>query len=1160
MIRRLRAAAQVIAWQDAAALAVLFTVCLHLSVHGAVIAQGDAAPIITASNVFVKTVPAWNNFGDYFGRFGPLTPYAPYLAVLSALQAVVGASLAQMLLTFITLAAGYLGFVLLLRRLGIMNANVRFACGLFYWFSPFTQQTLITFTTATIFQAALPWSLLIVRSLVQHNRVQRWLFFTVFAFAFIPLALVAITPQLLVEFLCINVVFGCVFFLIQGQRGNAATILRYCGGGCVGAAWWIIPLALAYIGVQSSRSFAVTDNSWIYAHASFLNVLRFASAWFWYEPIYFPYERSFDSNVLVYASTMIPVAGLAASLTVPSRRNSVLQKFIAIVAVFSFSIIKGVHEPLGMLDRAILSLPIAFLFQESAGFIILALLCCLVGTAYFLMSLRKWAGFASAVVAVCGILSGWPLISGIVYHKGFSGVTSQYVSVPDAYAEAARFVKRSGIFVLPFDDGYQAEYRWGFLGSDVFPESIFSGRTLVPSPAIGYVANSRQASFAQYILRMLNSRPAAVAAVLRSVGIRYVVYRADVIPRSFITATSADSLYQAFSGYPARRIGPLTIFDLGKETPDAFLVDRIVRVDDASSSADKMIEEFANDGMPRVAEDGTAALGISDEATSRIKSVAERDVPSIQLTNRGVHSVQLRSVPAHLSATTLQRIRFVPVPGDPVAVNNEHIDTFNPLNKPARADVHVRVHDELSKCFGLFVDDIGVSQGCVSQQDVPYADAVFSGIAFAPGFHDVVVRPLLDFTGRVERPAHGFNASKANFTRDPFYIDYRGSGIVRALQNTSVVPFGPSALIVAAWKTNYSMREPHAIAIADTPPGTIFPSAGAYYLALRLTVRGEAPTFCTTPLNLGDILELAPLVTRCLRSRLGARNMANVLVSQILVLSGTRLPGVTVNGPRGIVGLVDLVPQNGDSSAGVSGCKVLSVGGICRRWLRFVEHGSGIGTSNLRLPGANMRPSLPRFALSFAPASKTRALDIGFYTRASIANLKLYYENGREARPQAYLLDGFTHVAITVPAGQRSWLRGVIDTAAKSVDVIVAGTVSHGGVPGSSLLLRIGNRQDVRSQDVAAHAAWYAFGKNRLAVNAAFVVQQSFNRYWICVTLNRPFIAPHFAANNWENAWLVRPGQSFVAINLIVPLEICCFIVGPIVCLWIMLRLRVRYP
>jgi hypothetical protein len=843
-----------------AAFGLLFVMCLHWVHPGTVIAQGDAAPTFDAANILHKLFNPWNAVSEYFGRLTSTFPFALFLALEAILDKLIGASFAQALLLFALLAAALEGVRRLALALGCGPLPSLLA-GLLYVLNPFTQITLWTFVTGNIFQAIVPWFLLwIVTALAVGDPKRRRRISLIVVTATVTLVpLVAVTPQLLVEFVLLLGALTMIFVRSLGIRSPGGTVwlLRTAAVAILASLWWFVPELLAFAGVNSGRALSPTDNAWIYGRSSILNVLRHNPAWYWADPSNYPAAPAYDGNVLTYAAGFVPYALMLGALIVCTGRSLRLVRALTLLACACVLVIKGVHEPLGGLDRAVLSLPVAFLFQESGGFSIVALLCTALSAALLFESLRTsatspwaWPVLGSGAAASAG-LAAVLMLSGTVFPDFYTGMPPRYVTVPSFYAAAERYVDTKpgpgGILLLPANESYQSLYAWGYYGTDVFDDVVFRRRVLIPSNPLGYIANSLQSSVGQRAVAMMRDRSPLLGPLLSDIGIRFVVLRGDVIS-PFRYRIDRATLRAALPRAAVATFGPLVVFDLGSARERTRSASRWIAGSYGNLQGGDLIELNALSGLDAPRVDADVALpgesrpflyenALNGEAGSGLgvgSQIAVARVPVALVWSgddarfRGdpaaavVHSpvrASFSRIPPPVSFPALgigtgtdssgAVASLVSVVRPPLAPLNQGAFTlYNPGPQPVRADVRIQVVQRrptqivLSGPFGAATDDVA---GAVRP-----VWAEFRSVVVRPGINAMTVaQSALDSrSGVVARDAQPVTDMQSPFVALGSAAPTTWFQRPGTLNASSVIDLpDPNPALVGGWKIDAGWRD-----------------------------------------------------------------------------------------------------------------------------------------------------------------------------------------------------------------------------------------------------------------------------------------------------------------------------------------------------------------
>jgi hypothetical protein len=843
-----------------AAYAVLLLMCLHWVHPGAVIAQGDAPPIFDASTILGKLLNPWNPVSEYFGRLTSTFSFALFLALEVVLDKTIGASYAQAMLLFVILAAALEGMRRCALQLGCGPAPSLLA-GVLYVFNPFSQITLWTFVTGNIMQAMVPWYLLwIIQGLRTEDRRRRqWLALVAITSTVAFMPLVAITPQLLVEFvLLLGLLAAIVIWALGlGSRSGLVWAFRTALLAALASLWWFLPELLAFVGVQSARAFAPTDNTWIFARSSILNALRHNPAWYWGQPSYYPFAAQYDSNPLMYAAGFAPYVLMLGALLLCKGPFLRLARGFTMLTCACVLIIKGVHEPLAGLDRAVLSLPVAFLFQESGGFSIVVLFCMILSAAVLFETLRRserlrgaWPAVA-ALTTVSAAFASLLMLTGAIFPDFFTGVPSKYVRIPKAYEAAERFIDGApgpgGILMLPADDSYQSSYSWGYYGSDVFADVVFRRRVLIPSKPLGYIANRLQASVSQIILALMRDRSTRLGPLLHDIGIRFVVLRGDVLTDQQFRIDE-PTLRAALPGARIAAFGSLVAFDLGAGRPRVNAASRWIAGSYARLEGADIVELRALSGLwePRLdARDAPLAVGqptLYEDAQNGTGSFSDLPVPSQVAIARSPHALVWSGDDARFRGTlgagldrTSVRASFSRVPPlassptlgietgtDPsgaaatlvsvlsppmTPLNDGRITLYDASARDVRANVKVQVFPQVPSRFVLSGSFGEVTDTVAGAHNPVWAE-----------FRSVLVRPGVNVLSLAQVRVEGRGASLAREAavpdgQAPFVLLTAASqpvslGRFGALDSASLVEFSdPRPMLVGGWHVDALWRD-----------------------------------------------------------------------------------------------------------------------------------------------------------------------------------------------------------------------------------------------------------------------------------------------------------------------------------------------------------------
>jgi hypothetical protein len=546
------------------------------------IASVDLFPDYAPLNLLQKSFFTWNE-GTPFGGFAFPT-FTTYYLLTWILSAVTSTALAEITTFWLFMATAWLGAFVLCRALGF-GLPASLAAAWAYVLSP-VAQFLPSFITADAYASALPWLLWMMLEGASNPPSRKRLAALAITTSFLIISWIASTPQLFFELLFILVGWA-LFILRYAKPGFVAWAAQTSILSVAAAAWWIVPVlftVFSSIVVHATKS---ADVAWSFENASLLDNLRFITAWTWKFPYYIPYANGYDANVATYAAGFWGTTMLAVSLLFRRSRYAALARFAALVAVIGFFIAKGMHSPLEGVNAFIYSLPGLVMFIEPAGFIIAALLMVSLAIAIVTEELQLFAvqsGFRARIafgacilgtVAAC-LLSASPLLSGLIFSGLERGGVSNYIAVPPYWFEAAAAIDdapgRGAVLVLPADDTYQMIYNWKYQGVDVIPLELIKRPVLLQGSSLNYFSDVRVEDIKKSLAGSLAFQSRSSAAALRTLGIRFILCRKDVVFRQDVEGDDCHSSFLA--GNAVRRTyGELVVYDLGHVAPRYGLAD-----------------------------------------------------------------------------------------------------------------------------------------------------------------------------------------------------------------------------------------------------------------------------------------------------------------------------------------------------------------------------------------------------------------------------------------------------------------------------------------------------------------------------------------------------------------------------------------------------------
>ena len=560
-------------------LGLLLIVCLHWWHAGYVIAQDDSPPMLTPGIWFAKSLGGWSNYNAFFGQVDGEFTFLPYMIVWWLADRVFGAGLGQVVMIFLVAAAAWAGAYKLVRALGVSVVGAAVGAWL-YVINPFTQIVFGHQLTEGIFFALLAWlgALLVTAAVDPTRRSGSRLWLTGMAFALLPT--IGVTPVLVFQMALSFVVLAALCTIFTPDRHAFPRWAAGCGGLMAAASlWWVVPDALSFVGASVPHPTSLSALDWIYAQSSLLNNLRFLYTWLWGPPEYYPVARGYDADPLTYGAGFFAVAISAAGLIVLRGRALLFCRYALGIALIVMFVSKGSHGPLAWVNQLFAAVPGAFLaYGDPGGEVALALLLLAIVSAMVVdrpaFARRRGPIVAGALTII--FLAGIDLLNGSIFHGGVfaSGgglMPSEYVAVPAYWRSAADYLNGApaggGVLMLPpqLSPGYDVRYDFGYYGSDAVATNLFARRLLYLDAGLtgglSYVKHLESQSIADHLRDLLGSGSPLAASMIRDLGIRYVVYRGDIVLDRY-GWYSQDELTTILRVKPMR-FGPLAVYDLG---------------------------------------------------------------------------------------------------------------------------------------------------------------------------------------------------------------------------------------------------------------------------------------------------------------------------------------------------------------------------------------------------------------------------------------------------------------------------------------------------------------------------------------------------------------------------------------------------------------------
>ena len=556
--------------------AFLVCIALHWAKPGYIIGQSDINLSDHIWNQYLQCASSWSYTQSYLGQTSWCFSYSPVLLVHAILATVFGDAYGEALSLILPYLIALPGAYLAMRTLGasrLASSAAAFA----YVVNPYTQVIVGLNTAVPIFTAAFAWicALMIVAARKPASRFACGVgLAAIFALA---VSLFAIMPHLLVD-LCVGL---ALWFVVSAYV--AADRTRYMMW-CLAmlpllvavALWWLIPTVIALASNQNYRPTNASSNAWTFARATLWNSLRLNTVWLWEDLIYFPEAPNYDGNPLVYASGLFLVAGTVGALLRTRGKSLRVVSLLGFFALFLMFLGKGPQAPFGALTTWIMSLPVLFVFQDPAGLTVIATFLLAIAFGFFLHTLDGTrSGIAiAALLFIASIVSTHLFIDGAIFHGNSDVGISMYAKEPAYWIDLERLLDRDpekgdGVLFLPPDEQYDATYTWDYVGADTIPISLTMRRALVPGPPFGYFVTHDRMSIYDTVEDLLAVGSPLARPVILDLGIRFVVFRHDILKDS--PYPNESTIARALHAARKTVLGDLTVWDLGP--PRAMITD-----------------------------------------------------------------------------------------------------------------------------------------------------------------------------------------------------------------------------------------------------------------------------------------------------------------------------------------------------------------------------------------------------------------------------------------------------------------------------------------------------------------------------------------------------------------------------------------------------------
>ena len=592
-----------------ASLAAIVLISLAWAHPGTIIAQGDRSPILDPLNEAAKCNTAWSDHLAYVGQANASFGFAPYFLIYALFSTLFGASYGQVLLVALGVAVCWLGAFRCCRALGVSPPMACIAAWAFT-LNPSRQNYLLILPSFDIMAAAIPWLFYLLIVAADPQRRARSTLWIALIAALVG-ALLATVPQLILE-----MVLGCIAWTFlaarfaQDRRAYAGWALQTFALAALASLWWAIPGAVAFASGDITRVVSFAQNGWIFERASLLNELRFVSSWSWIYPDYYPWAYVSDRVAPLYLSTFLLAGGLIAGLVTAQGRQLAVIRFCGALALVMLFLSKGPHPPFEFLNAWFSKIPGMFLFLEPVGAITVAALCLAICLGIALDAApRRLVGIAvkpilAALSVSAIVIANIATITGAVFHEPSGFEPAMHVKVPDYWLGLAAYINRAppgGVFVLPADPSYSVEYTWGFYGADNVPRDLVHREVFTPGAPLGYVLPHAQLSIERKLISMLAERSSLTAQTLRDLGIRFVLFRNDVLENAGFPFSAREAA-ALFGSYPHQRFGALDLYDIGAPAGRVTAA-RVIVAATAREPGDQIELRALEERLPRVSQD-----------------------------------------------------------------------------------------------------------------------------------------------------------------------------------------------------------------------------------------------------------------------------------------------------------------------------------------------------------------------------------------------------------------------------------------------------------------------------------------------------------------------------------------------------------------------------
>ncbi|WP_237103920.1 alpha-(1-_3)-arabinofuranosyltransferase family protein [Nonomuraea sp. MG754425] len=533
----------------------------------------------------------------------------------------------QRLWLTLLMCVAFLGVERLGRQLGIGTSGTRIVGALAYALAPRTLSILGEISIEWLPAAMLPWILIPLLTASETGQRARGAIRSALAVALCGgVNAVAVLAVLVAPVL---------YILTRPRPVPRWRLLGWWSGAvAVATLFWSLPLLL--VGRYAFSFLPYTETAQTTTSVTSLtNVLRGASDWVRYLPLSGVFEQP-PGYAIATSATMVVVTGLIAALGLAglSRRDLPAKGFL--VAMFLVGVVALVAGHAGALEpivaepvRWLLDGPLAPL-RNLRKFDPLVRLALAFGLAHLLVRARVPLRTTAVAAFVALVLP--------VFNQGLAA-PGDYQQVPDHWREAAGWLDRNagddGVLIVP--GAKFAEYVWGRPMDEpmqALSAARWTTRQITPPGSVGLTR----------LLDAIDQRltaghgSAGVTAVLRRLGVRYLLVRNDLI-RENLAGAWPSRVYEALRESP----GIKKVRSFGDLVGDRETDDAVNQVDapfpaldlyEVSGSSDLVTVQPASDALAvRGGPDSLLAmgdLGLLDEGPVLVNGDAgTRETPTV---------------------------------------------------------------------------------------------------------------------------------------------------------------------------------------------------------------------------------------------------------------------------------------------------------------------------------------------------------------------------------------------------------------------------------------------------------------------------------------------------------------------------------------------------